>query len=389
VKNLKHWLKVNSVTILFFLILIGVIFVCELLVMFTLPLLFPQGMNWIVESVTDSTLLSVMVAAVILPFLLRLRQRAQNAEKAIDMTDDGYWVLNTSGNFIDVNEGYCRMVGYSRAEVMGMRISDLETRSPGSEIQPRLKRIMEKGYDRFETQHRNQGGELIDLEITVTFVDERYLVAFLRDISRRKASEAKIQYLAFYDPLSRLPNRRLMQDRLQQAIGNSARNLHQGAVLFLDLDNFKAINDVHGHAAGDTLLTRAAERLRGCVRSGDTVARQGGDEFVIILEMLSTSPIEAAMRAEIIAEKLRMAMAQPFDIGTDELQTSASIGMTLFCGEKDSVGELLRRADIAMYQAKACGRNRLAFYDQTQAQASIETPTESREATSAHPSTAT
>lgn len=365
-KNWKNWVKVNSVTMLFFLFLISVIFFCELLVMFVLPEIFPVRMNYVLEALTDSSLLSVMVAPIILPFLLRLRQRAQNAEKAIDMTDDGYWVLNIRGSFVDVNEGYCRMMGHTRSEVMAMRISDLESHESGGEIHARIQRITERGYDRFETQHRHKSGELIDLEVSVTYVDDRHIVAFLRDITRRKAAEAQIHYLAFFDPLTRLPNRRLMQDRLQQALVSSTRNLNQGAVMFVDLDNFKAINDVHGHAAGDLLLTKASERLRSCVRVGDTVARQGGDEFVVILEALSVNPVEAALRAEVIAEKLRMAIQQTFVVAGQELQTTASIGLTLFGGDQRSFGELLQHADIAMYRAKAAGRNQLAFFEPEQ-----------------------
>ncbi|MEX2335130.1 MAG: EAL domain-containing protein [Pseudohongiella sp.] len=183
------------------------------------------------------------------------------------------------------------------------------------------------------------------------------------DIARRKEAEDKIEQLAFYDPLTGLPNRRLMQDRLQHSIAASSRLQRYGALLFIDLDDFKTLNDTRGHNVGDKLLMMAAQRLDGCVREGDTVARFGGDEFVVILEALSEHVDQAATRAEVAGEKILRAMSQPYPLQGEDYHGSASVGVSLFCDRDISAEELIRRADTAMYQAKRSGRDTLYFYD--------------------------
>ena len=183
------------------------------------------------------------------------------------------------------------------------------------------------------------------------------------DIARRKEAEDKIEHLAFYDPLTGLPNRRLMQDRLQHSFAAASRHHQQGALLFIDLDHFKVLNDTKGHNLGDSLLRTVAERLQACVREGDTVARLGGDEFVIILENLSENPEQAAAQAEAVGDKILEALDQPYTITGDEYHCTASIGISLFQKQEATVEELIRRADTAMYEAKNSGRNTLRFYD--------------------------
>ena len=184
-----------------------------------------------------------------------------------------------------------------------------------------------------------------------------------RDVTSRKQAEEKIERLAFYDVLTGLPNRRLLVDRLQHALHNSGRDGLMGALLFIDLDNFKDLNDTQGHDMGDRLLKQVAIRLGECVREVDTVARLGGDEFVIILSKLSSEPAEAAAQAEIVGGKILAALNQPYHLGTREHHSSPSIGITLFDDHRLSIDELLKRADLAMYQSKAAGRNTLRFYD--------------------------
>ena len=179
----------------------------------------------------------------------------------------------------------------------------------------------------------------------------------------RKAAEDEIWQLAFYDPLTRLPNRRLFIDRLQHALAASTRSNRHGALLFIDLDNFKTINDTLGHDTGDLLLQEVAGRLSSCVRAGDTLARQGGDEFVILLIDMSEVPQEAAMQTEAIGEKILAALNQPYQLADHVYHSTASIGATLFDGHLESAAELLRHADLAMYQAKAAGRNALRFFE--------------------------
>lgn len=183
------------------------------------------------------------------------------------------------------------------------------------------------------------------------------------DITRRKEAENEINRLAFYDPLTRLPNRRLLRERLKQALISSARSEKVGALLFIDLDNFKTLNDSLGHDTGDLLLQQVAQRLTDCVRGDDTVSRLGGDEFVVMLEELSETQVDAANQAENVGEKILAALNETYGFANTEYHSTASIGITLFEDNRESIEELLKRADLAMYQAKAAGRNTLRFFN--------------------------
>jgi len=184
------------------------------------------------------------------------------------------------------------------------------------------------------------------------------------DITKRKAAESEINNLAFYDPLTQLPNRRLLLDRLKQALISSSRSTKCGALLFIDLDDFKTLNDTYGHDSGDYLLQQVAQRLVTCVRQDDTVARLGGDEFVVLLEDLSKDMEEAAALAKNVSEKILFALNQCYQIENHLRYSTPSIGVTLFIDHHESVEELLKRADMAMYEAKAAGRNTIRFFDQ-------------------------
>ena len=189
-------------------------------------------------------------------------------------------------------------------------------------------------------------------------------VAQFSDITEKKQKDELILLQANYDPLTQLPNRRLLMDRLHQALASSARIGRAGALLFIDLDNFKSLNDNLGHHVGDLYLQQIAHRLLSCVRNDDTVVRLGGDEFVVMLENLSEQPMEAAAQTEVIAEKILTSLRQPCQLDMKEYQGSASIGATLFTGNSLATDELLKQADIAMYQAKQAGRNTVRFFDQ-------------------------
>jgi len=189
-------------------------------------------------------------------------------------------------------------------------------------------------------------------------------IGVIRDISERNAAQTQIQNLAFSDPLTQLPNRRLFMDRLEQALAAAARHQRQGALLFVDLDDFKTINDALGHDQGDVLLQQVAQRLLTCVRDGDTVARVGGDEFVVLLKELSQDLQEAATQAEAVAKKIIAALNHPYQLDDVVQHSTASLGVTLFGSDQyERPDEPLRRADMAMYQAKAAGRNTLRFFD--------------------------
>ena len=188
-------------------------------------------------------------------------------------------------------------------------------------------------------------------------------ISLVDDITSRKVAEDEIRNLAFYDHLTGLPNRRLLIDRVRQAMASSTRSEKYSALLFLDLDNFKTLNDTLGHDLGDLLLQQVASRISSCVRKGDTVARLGGDEFVVMLEELSEFLQEAVMQTEAVGLKILAAFNQPFQLDTYEHISSTSIGVTLFTANDGSTEDLLKRADLAMYQAKASGRNTLRFFD--------------------------
>ena len=189
------------------------------------------------------------------------------------------------------------------------------------------------------------------------------VISLVDDITSRKVAEDEIRNLAFYDHLTGLPNRRLLIDRVRQAMTSSNRSAQHCALLFLDLDNFKTLNDTLGHDIGDLLLQQVADRVSSCVRKGDTVARLGGDEFVVMLEELSEFSQEAVMQTEAVGLKILTAFTLPYQLDTYEHNSTTSIGVTLFAEHNGSTDDLLKRADLAMYQAKAAGRNTLRFFD--------------------------
>jgi len=194
-----------------------------------------------------------------------------------------------------------------------------------------------------------------------------YLQGHNLDITERKQLEDEVRQLAFYDALTTLPNRRLLKDRLSQTIASSKRNSRYCALMFLDLDNFKPINDTYGHAFGDALLLEVAERIKSCVRQSDTVARFGGDEFIVLLNTLTTDKEKSVQQANRIAEKIRKALLAPYllSLNTNDNKTkiehlcSASIGVVVFINHESDEDEILKRADDAMYAAKAAGRNQI------------------------------
>jgi diguanylate cyclase (GGDEF)-like protein/PAS domain S-box-containing protein len=183
------------------------------------------------------------------------------------------------------------------------------------------------------------------------------------DVTERRAAEEAAHSLAFFDPLTGLPNRRLLLDRLRHSMAASIRNENYLALMFLDLDHFKLINDTQGHAQGDRLLVETARRLQACVREGDTVSRLGGDEFVLLLEQLSTGLDDAVAQAEMVGEKIIGRLGEPYELGKETYCGTTSIGITVFIGDEMPVEDLLKRADLAMYQAKASGRNAMRFFD--------------------------
>lgn len=293
----------------------------------------------------------------------RVRQQASLLDQATDAI-----VVRDINNLIQFwNKGAERLYGWTSDEAVGRSIEDLLHDDPTA-IREATRCVLERGAWNGEIIERRKDGRSLVIEGNWTLVRDEFsrphaIFAIKTDITERKMVEQEIQELAFYDPLTHLPNRRLLLNRLHQALGATARSQRYGALLFLDLDNFKTINDTLGHDQGDLLLKQVALRLTSWMRASDTVARFGGDEFVIMLIDLSESAADAAAQVKVIGEKILSGFTNPFILNEREHFTSPSIGATLFMHQQYTVEELLKRADLAMYEAKTAGRNTIRFFD--------------------------
>ena len=401
--------------------------------------------------------------------------------KIIQATGDGYWMVSAQdARIIDVNDTFCDMVGYSREELLSMRISDLEAIESPEETAAHIRKVIETGHDLFATRHRHKNGHLVEFEVSVSYADIRggVIFVFARDISERKRLEGELELSALvfnastasivvadanglivcvnpaftqttgyephevigrnprllssgrqsrefyqnmwqtlekaghwegewwnkrkdgdlyaeqvtinivrnkdgnvhryvkissdvtekkrldnliwrqanYDSVTNLPNRRLFLDRLAQEIKKCRREKESLALLFIDLDRFKEVNDEFGHAVGDRLLVEVSRRINGCVRSSDTVARLGGDEFTVVLAGLGNTS-----RIETVARNIKNVLAQPFHFGEVEASISGSIGIAIYPVGASDIDELINKADEAMYAAKNSGGNRFGY----------------------------
>ncbi len=284
-------------------------------------------------------------------------------------SQDAILITDQQGNVLRANKAFQDMTGYHIDELAGNNPRHLKSEHHNASFYRKLlSELRDSGNWSGEMWIRRKNGEVYPASVTVTAVydDQQRVsnyVSVTRDISDIKKTEQEIHQLAFYDHLTQLPNRRLLQERLQHTIAGSARHGWYAALIFLDLDHFKTINDTQGHLVGDRLLIETARRLQSCVREGDSVARLGGDEFVLIIEELSDEPGEAATQTELIVEKIREEMNKPYVLNHYQYLSSASFGINLFQGHQESVEDLLKHADIAMYQAKTAGRDAIRFYD--------------------------
>ncbi len=284
-------------------------------------------------------------------------------------SQEGMFVTDANEVILRVNEAFTAITGYSTAETVGQTPRLLSSgRHDGAFYAAMWDSIRRTGAWQGEIWNRHKNGALFVERLSISSVKNAdgeitHYVGTLTDVTAQKEAEAEIEYLAFYDQLTRLPNRRLLLDRLQHALAASIRSGNEGALLFIDLDNFKDLNDTLGHEQGDLLLKQVAERLNTCIRDGDTLARFGGDEFVMMIEGLSKNPQEAAAQSKSIGENILRRLNQPYPLSNLEHHSTPSIGVTLFSDHRNEVDALLKGADLAMYKAKEAGRNTLRFFD--------------------------
>ena len=326
-------------------------------------------------------LLTLLLLAVSLALLLRrqvaLRTQgllAANEEisrfKAIfDHATFAAWIANPDGTLNYVNARCAKLQGSPRETLLGQRFMRFYAPSYLSEAEAFWRAVRDgRGNEVSELWHVATDGHEFPMLTSGTLLRDAagqpaQMACTAVDISDRKQAEAQIRHLAFYDALTGLPNRRLLTDHLQHALATGARRGGSGALLFIDLDQFKTINDTLGHDVGDQLLKEVATRIQLQVRVGDTVARLGGDEFIVLIEELSDQPGIAASQAEGVARKIMAALNRPYRLTDNEHHSTPSMGIALFVHGQGTVDELLKQADLAMYQAKAAGRNTLRFFD--------------------------
>lgn len=294
---------------------------------------------------------------------LRIAAIAFESQAAIMVTDEKQRILR-------VNPAFTQLTGYSAEEAVGRTPILLKSgRQDATFYKAMWQALSDIGHWQGEIWNRRKNGEIFPEWLTISAVRDAqgavtHYVSTFSDISNLKVAESEIHHLAFYDPLTALPNRRLLLNRLNKACAAGKRSGQFGALLIIDIDNFKTLNDTLGHDVGDHLLLEVAKRLVACIREGDTAARQGGDEFVVMLEELGIDGEGAGVLAETVAEKLRDELGRPYLLsGELEYVRTASIGISLFRGQDKTTDVLFKQSDIALYKAKDAGRNAIRFFD--------------------------
>ncbi len=283
---------------------------------------------------------------------------------------EGMTVTDAQQIILRVNRAFTEITGYTATEVLGQTLQLLKSNRHDEDFFGAVwNSVVQTGLWQGEILSKRKNGDEYPEWLSISAVGDStgattHYVGIFSDITERKAAAENIQQLSFYDHLTQLPNRRLLIDRLQQALAASARHQHQCALLQIDVDDFKSLNDTLGHDKGDLLLQLVAQRLSACMRDGDTVARLGGDKFIVLMEDLSKTPHDAATQAEAVGEKILATLNLPYPLGNAEHHRSASIGITLLDGAQlKGIEEPLKWAELAMYQAKIAGRNTLRFFD--------------------------
>ena len=291
-------------------------------------------------------------------------------------SQEGIVVTDVSGVILRINKSFTQITGYSAEEAIGQKMNILKSERHEADFYAAMwERLLDEGIWQGEILNRIKSGEIRPHWLSITAVRDSHnavthYVGTYTDITERKLMEEQVRQLAFYDTLTNLPNRRLIADRLDQIMASTKRSSCYGAVMFLDLDNFKPLNDTHGHEVGDLLLIEVAHRLRASVRAVDSVGRFGGDEFVVMLSELNSSKDASATQARIVAEKIRASLAEPYWLvvrhegkaeTTIEHRCTVSIGVALFIDHEASQEDIIKWADMAMYEAKDAGRNLVRF----------------------------
>lgn len=275
----------------------------------------------------------------------------------------GLGLCRMDGTLVDLNQSLADIIGYSIDEAKQLTYWQITPQEYESQEQQQMAMFLAAGhFGPYEKEYIHKSGKRIPVRLLGSMVEkdgERFIWASVEDISEQKAVEARINFLAFHDALTELPNRLLALDRFEQAIAHADRTNAKVALLFFDLDNFKAVNDTLGHSTGDALLKAVSTRLTECLRDTDTISRQGGDEFLVVLPALSDA--DAVVAA---LDKVMSRLQEPFVIDAHELGTSVSVGVAIYPDDGRDFATLMKNADIAMYQAKDAGRNAYRFFDE-------------------------
>jgi diguanylate cyclase (GGDEF)-like protein/PAS domain S-box-containing protein len=296
----------------------------------------------------------------------RLRDGERKLRDLFELSALGI-VLTVDGRYVEFNRAFETMTGYSAAELRTMTHWSLTARKYEGEERSQLDLLVRTGrFGPYEKEYRRKDGSLIPVRVNGIRIGEgphRYVWSIVEDMSADRRAQERIRHLALFDQLTHLPNRELLQDRLHQALSSSARSGRYGALLLIDLDNFKGVNDTLGHSAGDALLRQVAAKLAAEVRAGDTLARVDGDEFVVLLEDLALQPLAAAGQAKAFGLKMMQALSGSYSVPEGNIHVGCSVGATILAGDRQTTHDLIKQANIALHQAKKAGRNALRFFD--------------------------
>lgn len=338
-----------------------------------------QRNAWLVDAVATTLILVLVVASGISALYLHRMATAQTSiaqgkralDQALESMVTGFLLMDANHRVLNWNQRFVELCPWLK-DLMQPQVEFVKlVEATVSHVLPHgdaalhqqwvSERMAMLSQDRGTYQETMADGRT--LEVTERPTPDGGVVIVNQDVTRLRRAMAEVELLAFYDPLTGLPNRRLLNDRLQQGINISLRSGRHGALLFLDLDHFKTLNDTAGHEMGDLLLQQVAQRLKTCVREGDTVARLGGDEFVVMLQNLSLDAVDAATQAQKVGDTILTNLTRPYTLVDVEYSCTCSVGATLFGNSHQDASELLKQADIAMYQVKSQGRNNLCFFD--------------------------